>query len=289
MPSRRPSRPPPGLSAASGARTLRQFRPVRARRTFEEIAAQIRERINSGACKPGDRLPDAPMLAAQFKVGRNAVREAIRALEIAGVVSLRKGAHGGVFIRAGGDPRVVAEGFNDMLRLGGITLDHVTEARLWAEDAAVRAACQRLAEAELLALEENVAEAARCFAAGDLATKAELNIEFHNILARATGNPIMMAIIGALMDIVGQFVARVGPESNDLTLQSRRRLLAHLRARDPDAAGAEMAQQIRTLHDRYITVARGEPSGAGRVPNEEMAKTSGARPRKPLSGRKSVP
>jgi DNA-binding FadR family transcriptional regulator len=245
---------------------------VRARRTFEEIAAQIRDQITSGACKPGDRLPDAPALAAQFKVGRSAVREAIRALEIAGVVSLRKGTHGGAYIRAGGDPKVVADGFHDMLRLGGITLDHVTEARLWVEDATVRAACERLTEEELAALEANVAEATRCFAAGELETKAALNMEFHNILARATDNPIITAIVGALMEIVGQIVARVGPERNDLTLQSRRRLLTHLRARDAAAATAEMTHQIRSLHDRYIAVARGDAAPAAKAaPRRPMA------------------
>lgn len=262
---------PPG---ATPERPPQRFRPVRARRTFEEIAAQIRDQINSGACKPGDRLPDAPVLAAQFKVGRSAVREAIRALEIAGVVSLRKGANGGAFIRQGGDPRVVTEGFNDMLRLGGITLDHVTEARLWAEDAAIRSACARLTDAEIAELEANVAQASRCFAAGDLETKAALNMEFHNILARATGNPIMTAIIAALMDIVGQIVVRVGPERNDLTLQSRRRLLRHLRARDAEAAAAEMAYQIRGLHERYLAVAQSRRSAS---PGTSAARPSAGR------------
>jgi DNA-binding FadR family transcriptional regulator len=261
--------PPRPAAEPPADRPARQFRPVRARRTFEEIAAQIRAQITAGVCKPGDKLPDAPVLAAQFKVGRSAVREAIRALEMAGVVSLRKGANGGAFIRAGGDPRVVAEGFNDMLRLGGITLDHVTEARLWAEEGVVRAACRRLTEDELAALERNVAEATRCFASGELQGKAALNMEFHTILARASGNPVMSAIVDALMDIVGQIVSRIGPERNDLTLQSRRRLLVHLRARDADAAAAEMADQIRGVHDRYLAVARGEPS----APNAAAGKT----------------
>ncbi|WP_198161318.1 FadR/GntR family transcriptional regulator, partial [Variovorax sp. WDL1] len=70
------------------------FQEVKTRRVFEEICAQIRKRLASGVLKPGDKLPAERDLAVEFKVSRPAVREALRTLEISGVVSLQKGVKG---------------------------------------------------------------------------------------------------------------------------------------------------------------------------------------------------
>ena len=71
------------------------FRRVQVARAFEDIARQIREELLQGRLRPGDRLPAERELAVQFGVSRNTLREALRSLEIAGLITLRKGAAGG--------------------------------------------------------------------------------------------------------------------------------------------------------------------------------------------------
>ena len=63
-----------------------EFAPVRPARTFEVISDQIREQVRTGALKSGDKLPPERVLATQFGTSRNAVREALRSLEHAGLI-----------------------------------------------------------------------------------------------------------------------------------------------------------------------------------------------------------
>src|SRR3546814_20863160 len=69
---------------------------------FEAIAGKILEQIRSGQLETGDRLPPERELAAHIGVGRSAVREALRSLEVAGVVRVRSGTGGGAFVREHG-------------------------------------------------------------------------------------------------------------------------------------------------------------------------------------------
>lgn len=78
--------------------TLR-FQPVYVRRAFEEICERIREQLALGVLKPGDKLPRERDLAQQLGVSRNVLREALRSLEMAGLLRLQKGVKGGPSFR----------------------------------------------------------------------------------------------------------------------------------------------------------------------------------------------
>src|SRR5215475_14383912 len=109
--------------------TSPNFRPIHTRRAFEEICERIREQLALGVLKPGDKLPAERDLAQQLGVSRNVLREALRSLEMAGVLRLQKGVKGGAFIREGDTTRknVVVR---DMLRLGTISVRELSEARI---------------------------------------------------------------------------------------------------------------------------------------------------------------
>ncbi len=67
------------------------FRPVRQGKIYVQIADQIRQLIESGALKPGEKLPPERALAQAFQTSRASVREALSALEIGGYVICRPG------------------------------------------------------------------------------------------------------------------------------------------------------------------------------------------------------
>ena len=227
------------------------FEPIAPSRAFEEIAAQIRELVASGRLKPGDRLPAERDLSAKFNVSRNTLREALRALELSGMIELRKGASGGAFVLPGSSG-VVVNGLRDLYHLGAIKPEHLTEARVWLSEVVVRVACERLTEQDLLALEENIALATKADKAGNFQQRADLHREFHNLLAAATRNPIIMITMEGVMEVMREFVKAIGPSENPYTLPSRRRLLKHLRARDADAAVAEMNKFLERLQANYM-------------------------------------
>jgi len=231
--------------------TVKEFAPLKSSRLSDAIGEQIRTRLATGDLRPGDKLPSERELANQLNVSRNAVREALRMLEMSGVVKLQKGAKGGAFI-GDGNAEVLATGLKDLLNLRGLTIEQLTESRIWLAEIVVRVACERATERDLDLLEANIDEAERCFARGDLDGKLACQIEFHNILARATGNPVLIIIIASTMDLMHHVAQTVGAESNDLALKSRRRFMKYFRARDIAAAVAEMTDHLEQLKARYV-------------------------------------
>ena len=108
----------------------------------------------------------------------------MRSLEISGLISLRKGASGGAFVKdSNGD--VVVTSIRDMLTLGAVTPEQITEARIWIEFAIVRAACERRTAEDIDALSANLTAAADAIRRKDFYTRAEAHLEFHMIFRRA--------------------------------------------------------------------------------------------------------
>lgn len=226
------------------------FAPVRATRTFELIANEVRDQIRDGKLRTGDKLPPERELAQQFGTSRNAVREALRSLEHAGLISLHKGARGGAFI-TDGDPSAVAQSMEDLMYLGGIDLGNVTEARLSIETAIVGIAAAKGTAADFDRLDRIVDQVEELTQARDMEAKADLNMEFHVLLAEATGNPVLVLMMRTLMDLLRAVHRPITAEDTADIIKSRRRFMALLRNRDAAAAEAEMKDHLTRLHDLF--------------------------------------
>src|SRR5579871_6578142 len=94
------------------------FDTVKNARLFEEICDQVKTQLSQGKIRPGDKLPPERALADQFGVSRAAVREALRALEVSGLIELRKGAKGGAFLLPESEP--LTQSLEDMIDLGRV-------------------------------------------------------------------------------------------------------------------------------------------------------------------------
>ena len=227
-----------------------RFAPIHTRRAFEEICQRIREQLAAGVLKPGDKLPAERDLAQQLGVGRNALREALRSLEIAGIVRLQKGVKGGAFIREGDSGRmnqVVA----DMLSLGSISVEELTEARVHIQDLVVRLASTRATRAVLGALEANIDRTEQMTLAGRYLDRVECSRDFYQLLAAATHNPVLSMMVHSLTEILMQFVtARVaaGGKPQPRLIEKRREFLLALRARDATRAANLMRTHLASVH-----------------------------------------
>jgi GntR family transcriptional repressor for pyruvate dehydrogenase complex len=231
-----------------------EFRPIRTPRAFEEIADQIRVELSSRRLRPGDRLPAERLLAEQFGVSRNTLREALRSLENAGLLRLQKGASGGAFVRESTGDAIIT-GLRDMFHLGAIAPEHLTEARVLIESIAVRVACERATAEDIEALKANVASAERAARNKiNFYDQAAIHLDFHRILARATKNPVMVIVMEALADVMQHFIHAIGQQRNPWVLPSRRRFMKHFEARDSEAAVAEMEQHLDRLNRYYLSL-----------------------------------
>lgn len=238
------------------------YSPVQTRRAFEEVAIQIRDQLSKGALKPGDRLPSERELAEQFGLSRNTVREALRSLEMSGILEFRKGATGGAFVREGHSEAVIS-GFSDLFRMGVIKPEDLVEARRIVGVEVTRLACQRATEADLLALEQNVAASEAAMAAGDVPKRVEINLAFHALMARAAKNPVLVILVDALIEVQSKLLEVMTPTPGNKVVLSRKRLLRHLRSRDEAEAVREMQTHLATLQRHYMTQGVMKPRGGG--------------------------
>lgn len=227
---------------------MMEFSAISPSRAVDEIAAQVREMIATGKIKPGDRLPSERDLSARLGVSRNTLREALRALENAGIVEMRKGATGGAFVLHGSSD-VIVGGMRDLYHLGAITPQQFTEARMWLSEVVVRVASERATEEDFAALEANIDASVK---AVDFEERARHNRAFHVILARATRNPILIITMEGIVEVFAHFIAQIGPSDNAFVLPSRRRFMKHLRARDAVKAAEEMKRALVRLQTQYM-------------------------------------
>jgi len=229
-----------------------KFQAIRSARAFEEIADQIRNELAEGRLQVGSRLPAERALAEQFGVSRNTLREALRSLEHAGLIRLQKGASGGAFI-CEGSGEAIASGLLDMYHLGSIQPAQLTEARIWLESVIVREACARATKEDIEALHQNIKLAEEASERGDFGARAEHHLDFHRILARMTGNPIMVIVMNGVLDVLRYFVRTIGEYENAYVLPSRRRFMKHLESGNAEAAVAEMELSLKRLQKSYLS------------------------------------
>ena len=145
------------------ASTMRSFEPVSTRRTFEEAVEQIAEQIKGGDLHTGDRLPSERELAAQMRISRPTLREAIKTLTEAGVLEVRRGQSGGIFVASELVPRELLRSRQE-IRFGEIA--GVLEARRLLEPRVAQLAAVHATEEDFVVMTETI-ERQRELAASD--------------------------------------------------------------------------------------------------------------------------
>ena len=262
--ARKPTDDAPAADAAA------PFQAIRSARAFEDIAAQIRAELAAGRLAVGSRLPSERALSQQFGVSRNTLREALRSLEHAGLIRLQKGASGGAFISERSGEAVVT-GLMDLYHVGRIGPAQLTQARIWLESVIVREACQRATPEDLAELQHNIDEAQAAATAGDFDRRVQFNLDFHRILARMTGNPIMAVMMDAMLTVLLHFIRSIGEIENTYTLPSRRRFMKHLEEGNVDAAVAEMETMLKRLEKAYLSRLQPLPAASATPPRKAAA------------------
>src|ERR687895_451486 len=203
--------------------------PIRRVKLYEEVAARIRGLIASGELGPGQALPSERKLAEQFKVGRAVIREAIRQLEVSGLVESRHG--GGNYVREVTVEHLVApiaSVLNGMVPL----LEELMAARLFFEPQIARAAAARATPEDLRLLEDIINRQEERSANGQAG--AEEDAEFHDLLARATHNTVVERVMGVLDSLLEDSQARLfrSVQRSKLSLEGNRRILEAVQNHD---------------------------------------------------------
>ncbi len=234
------------------------FQPVRTRRAFEAVCDQIRAQLMRGDLRPGDRLPGETELAERFGIGRSSVREALRSLEVSGLVEARKGIQGGFYIRTG-DSSGLVQTVKDMVSLSQASLESITEARIELTSVAIRLACERATEEELDAIQRDIDHHTELFRDGQGSRNRRSVTEFYRLIAKASHNDMIVMMLDALSEVYRALLARLDPRPSKDIIVVRQRVLDLIRRRDAPAAMQAMAAYLQVVSDYLVREGKGEP------------------------------
>jgi GntR family transcriptional repressor for pyruvate dehydrogenase complex len=212
------------------------FTAVRKTRVFEGVALQIQRLIVDGALQPGARLPPERELAARLSVSRSSVRDAIRILELAGLVVPRQGE--GTVVADVGPEKVTAPIAAILLRKRELIAE-LLDVRKMIEPALAARAAERASKEEIAHLEEILERQAAKAARGE--STVDEDGEFHYQIALAARNGVVRSVLDVLMQLLRETRARSLqlPGRPKRSLEGHRRIALAIARRD--AQGAERA------------------------------------------------
>ena len=206
------------------------------------LAQHIVRDIEAGAHAPGDRLPREEEMLARYDVARATLREALRFLELQGVIHLQLGRSGGPVV-ARPQTGDFANSLSLILHFMDADLRGLLELReAIAADVAAYAA-QRATTGDLSALADCLKELERNEAGGQF---EELNRRFHDLLGWASGYPLFGLLTSTLHLTTREFSHSLGYSAQERAVQLRflRRVLEAVRTGDSEAARQAMARLV---------------------------------------------
>ncbi|SCL27446.1 FadR/GntR family transcriptional regulator [Micromonospora inyonensis] len=212
-------------------------------RAWRTVLDHLERELSGGRLGPGDRLPGERDLAARLGVGRSSVREAVRVLDVMGVVRTATGSgpsSGAIIVARPG------AGMSTMLRLQtaaqAFGVDDVVATRVAIETAVVETLASSSDEVRSLGPARELLAAME----DDLLTPAEflaLDARFHLTLAEATGNQVMLAVMGGLRTAIEAYVQQGITRIDDWSATVARLRAEHAALLDAVTAGhAELAR-----------------------------------------------
>ncbi len=227
--------------------------PIKAKRLSELIESHITNLITEGETVPGERLPTEREIAAQFGVSLVTVREALKGLEVSGLIEKKKGKGGGVFT-VERRSEFVKHSLFTFLSAKKLTSEHLTQLRLMIEPATAALAAQKIQPSEIERLEENVLFCQDNIRDISTDVRKQKNIEFHRLIAETTKNPVLALTIDYVMDFLFDFKIKnltYNPEFAMSTIEGHWDILARLKARDPDGAENAMVRHLQHVEEFF--------------------------------------
>ncbi|HEX7071766.1 MAG TPA: FadR/GntR family transcriptional regulator [Rhodothermales bacterium] len=217
------------------------MRPLVKSNLADGLADRIVQLIRSGVYQPGDRLPAIMEMARSFGVGHPTLREALKKLEIVGVVEIKHGS--GVYVGRGQDVLLVSNPVYGGEVTKKLLLDLI-EARIPIEVKSASLAAVQASDEQLDSMQALLDHAKENMS--DAAVLSETNMSFHREIAAASGNAVLAQLQEVLTNLF-QHEQRMILDiygSREADHAGHIQILEALRSRDSDLAAARMQAHL---------------------------------------------
>jgi GntR family transcriptional regulator, transcriptional repressor for pyruvate dehydrogenase complex len=239
----------PASEASAGG----DWTPIRVERLFEKVAARVETDILEARLLPGQKLPNETELGRRLGVGRSAVREALKTLELRGLLEVRRGFNGGTFVRASD---LNEAPFELHLSRWPVSTEHdLLAVRLALEPLAARLAATR-SDVRTVPLLERILEREGQFSEHP-ANFVENATAFHIAVGEASGNRLLGTLVESLGTLIKQqlnVAFQVGDAQ--LVLSQHRAITIAIRRQNPTQAGVGITDLLTAMQPR-----RSRPAG----------------------------
>jgi GntR family transcriptional regulator, transcriptional repressor for pyruvate dehydrogenase complex len=239
--------------ATGDARSVIRLSPMEVPKASDVLANELRERILSGEYPEGTPLPPERELVVQTRMSRTTVREALRILEVQGLIRIKAGRAGGAFVQRPGEESV-ASSLELLIRGRQIRLASVHETR-----EAIEPSCARLAALHRTAGDLRRLEAANeaLAATDDLDEFLQGNVDWHVAVATAGHNEILTGIMIAMSRAIYTATNNEGfvnDEVRAIAVRAHRSVTRAIRERDADAAVRRMTRHVHSYAAAALAV-----------------------------------
>lgn len=211
------------------------------RKLSDLVLERLTAMVLSGELKPGDTVPSERDLMARFGVGRPAVREALQAMQMRGLITIVHGERSRV------NPLTAEIALHQadtmaqvILSTAPEALDHLKDVRRMFESGMVRIAALKATESDIAEL-RGLIQRQRA-ALGDASAFIACDIAFHRCIAGISGNPILRAVSEAMLNWVFRYHNDLLHWSGreEVTLGDHLRIVDRIEAKDAEGAVAAM-------------------------------------------------
>jgi len=255
--------------------TGERFAKINAMPAYQQVAEAIERKIVDGGIRPGEPIGTEAELVRQFGVNRSTVREGIRLLEQGGLI--RRSSDRRLFASL---PRYqrLASRISRALVLHEVTFRELFEAMMAMETATIEQAVDHATAADIAVLEANLERTVA--AEGKPGTLAELDTEFHTLLANASHNRVLQLArepSGLLIYPTTEIIFEKVRESQPRLVAAHRHLIEAVRGRDKDAARSWMRRHVNDWRKGFERSGKSLDHPIERVYAEHLMVASGER------------
>lgn len=217
----------------------------------EKVIDEIRHRLDTGQLKLGEKLPNQNELSFELGVSRTSLREAMRMLDLLGVIEQRPG-YGTVIRKT--IPRLHEQTAEMMLLSDANATFEFLEARLIIECGAVRLAAEKITDDDLKTLLQYVEEMDRLLQIEDYTRYKTIDYAFHDLITKVGGNRFLQKASVELEMYTQKFIDENTMLLPGLLKKSQKHhwsIYKAVAARDPGRAEREVRRHIETIVESY--------------------------------------
>ena len=245
-----------------------EFKTFRAHRATDIVESRISNMIIKGTIGPGEKLPTERELSEKFDVSIVTTREALRGLQVAGLIQKKRGKNGGIFAtEINNDSMRMA--INNYLKRREFTSHHLAEVRLNIEPTILKIVASRITFREAADLEDNLIYCEKKLEKAhpkiplkDYYDIGQKNVDFHRLIARTTHNPVFTLTIDYIMDFITEFKNSVfTPDIVHCTnvVEAHRDIFNSLKEGNAEEAASKMLSHLEYL-EQYQTDDSADPA-----------------------------